>query len=387
MYPPHHLGGYELTWRSAVEHFRRAGHEVGILTTDFRVAEPDSAFLEDPATRRDLRWYWRDHEFPRISVRGRLALERHNGRVLDRQLRDDPPDVVNWWAMGGMSLSLIERVRRAGLPAVGVVGDEWMQYSPKVDAWYRMAVRLRGLAPVAGRLTGVPVGVDFGDGTWLFNSLATRDHAVRYSGFDLARSEVVHPGIDNSLFPSAPAREWGWRLLYVGRLDERKGVDAAIAALSHLPREATLRVLGSGDERYEAELRALCGRLGVDDRVEFGLLPRGDLPDAYAEADAVLFPVRWEEPWGLVPLESMAVGTPVVATGTGGSAEYLRDRENALVVGRDARPTDLAAAVQTLAADPDLRDKLRRHGLETAARYTEQGYNEAILAALERAVA
>ena len=387
MYPPHHLGGYELTWRSAVEHLRRSGHEVGVLTTDFRAAEPDPAFPEDSAVRRELRWYWHDHEFPPVSVRERIALERHNGRVLYRQLRDLRPDVVNWWAMGGMSLSLIERVRRAGLPSVGVVGDEWMLYSPKVDAWHRMVVRLRALGPVAGRLAGVPAGLDLGGVTWLFNSQATRDHAMRDSGFDLSRAEIAHPGIDAGLFEPAPEHDWRWRLLYVGRLDERKGVDATIEALSQLPGEATLTVLGSGDDRYLAELRDLCDRAGLEDRVEFGLRPRHELPAAYAEADALLFPVRWAEPWGLVPLEAMAVGTPVVATGTGGSGEYLRDRENALVVGAQAGPAELAGAVRELASDPELRRRLRANGLDTAGRYTEQGYNEAIEAALARAVA
>ncbi len=55
------------------------------------------------------------------------------------------------------------------------------------------------------------------------------------------------------------------------------------------------------------------------------------MPAELAAADALLFPVQWEEPWGLVPLEAMASGTPVVATGTGGSGEYLRDGDNCLV--------------------------------------------------------
>ena len=123
----------------------------------------------------------------------------------------------------------------------------------------------------------------------------------------------------------------------------------------------------------------------MDGRIDFGHLPREQLAGAYAEADVLVFPVRWEEPWGLVPLEAMAVGTPVVATGTGGSGEYLQDRHNALVVGRGAGPDELAAAVRELSADGGLRDRLRRGGLHTAARYTEREYNEAIERALQHA--
>lgn len=392
MYPPHHLGGYELTWRSSVEHLRTAGNEVTVLTTDYRnpgLADVDDG--DDPYVRRyvrrALRWYWRDHEWPPFSVRERLALERHNARELDRHLGEARPDCVCWWAMGGMSLALIERVRRAGLPAVGVVGDLWMVYGPEVDAWTRLARRLGPVAAPIGRVIGVPGTLDLSGVVWLFNSETTRDRSIAESGFQLDHAEIAHPGVDRDLFSPAPEHTWAWRLLYVGRIDERKGIDTAVEALVHLPGAARLTVLGSGDERFMEELRRLCVRLGLAGRVDLQLRPREELPAAYGAADAVLFPVRWDEPWGLVPLEAMATGTPVVATGTGGSAEYLRHDENALVVGRDAGPRDLADAVRALASDAGLRGRLRRHGLATAARYTQQGYNEAIESALARAVA
>jgi glycosyltransferase involved in cell wall biosynthesis len=85
-----------------------------------------------------------------------------------------------------------------------------------------------------------------------------------------------------------------------------------------------------------------------------------------------------------VPLEAMAVGTPVVATGTGGSAEYLQDGENCLIFERDDAAA-LAAAVGRLAGDGDLRERLRDGGVATAARYGEEPYNRAVVAAVERA--
>src|SRR3954449_7901354 len=100
MYPPHDLGGgYELTWRSAVDHLRARGHEVRVLTSDYRVHGVDSS-AGDRDVHRDLRSYWRDHAFPRTSLRDRMSLERHNGEVLEHHLADQRPDVVNWWGMG-----------------------------------------------------------------------------------------------------------------------------------------------------------------------------------------------------------------------------------------------------------------------------------------------
>ena len=109
LYPPHHFGGYELIWRGAVEHLRDSGHEVRILTTDHRHRSPDPAIPEDRDCHRELRWYWRDHRFPRLMPHARLRVERHNQRVLERHLHEWRPDLVAWWPMGGMSMSLIEQ--------------------------------------------------------------------------------------------------------------------------------------------------------------------------------------------------------------------------------------------------------------------------------------
>jgi glycogen(starch) synthase len=383
MYPPQHLGGYELVWRSAVEHLRAAGHEVRVVTTqeDFGAEEPD-----DPDVHRELRWYWRDFEFPRLSVRKRIRLERHNWAVLDRHLAELRPDVVSWWAMGGMSLSLLERVRRAALPAVAFVHDDWLVYGPRVDAWLNLGRRPPGVAQALEQLTGLPARVEFPSAArYVFVSEATRRRAsALWPG--LRDTGIAHSGIDRLFIDRrAPEHPWGWRLLYVGRLDERKGLDTAVDALARLPVEATLTVVGGGDPSERARLDRQAEAAGVTDRVRFdGPRDREGLAAAYAAADAVVFPARWEEPWGLVPLEAMAVGRPVLATARGGSAEYLRDGENALLF----KPSDsdaLAAAIRRLAGDGALRSRLREAGLGLAPRHTETIFNAAVEGELKAA--
>lgn len=384
MYPPHHLGGYELIWRAAVERLREAGHEVRVLTTDHREREPDPSIAEDPDAHRELRWYWRDHEFPRMGPAARLALERHNLAVLDHHLAAQDPQVVAWWAMGGMSMSLIEAVRRRGLPAVGFVHDEWMVYGPLVDAWQRLVNRRPLPRRPVEALSGVPARVELaGAAEWAFVSETMRRHA-REAGMALDHSTVAPSGVDLELLRPAPMPEWRWRLLYVGRLDARKGIEVAILALTHLP-QASLRVLGGGDEGYRARLRALISEHGLDDRVELSVLPRDQLGAAYAAADAVLFPALWEEPWGLVPLEAMATGTPVVATGSGGSGEYLRDGDDCLLYAPRDDPAALAERVRRLAADGKLRERLREGGFETARRNDRERFFDTVLVLHERA--
>jgi D-inositol-3-phosphate glycosyltransferase len=145
--------------------------------------------------------------------------------------------------------------------------------------------------------------------------------------------------------------------------------------------------VGDGDEAYREELRAIARAHGCADRVD--LEPgrdRAGILQAYAEADAVLFPVEWDEPWGLVPLEAMGRGRPVVATGRGGSGEYLRDTENCLLF-EAGDPQDLASKVRRLAEDPDLRARLRERGFATAAAHSEDAFNAEALRLMQRAAA
>ncbi|MFZ0042354.1 MAG: glycosyltransferase family 4 protein, partial [Solirubrobacteraceae bacterium] len=115
--------------------------------------------------------------------------------------------------------------------------------------------------------------------------------------------------------------------------------------------------------------------LGLADRVKMlGQSPQEEIASLYREHDVLLFPVLWDEPWGLVPLEAMASGCPVIATGRGGSAEYLHDGENC-VLAPTGSPEALAAAVRELAGAPELRARIRAGGRDTARLYTQPRYN------------
>jgi glycosyltransferase involved in cell wall biosynthesis len=154
-------------------------------------------------------------------------------------------------------------------------------------------------------------------------------------------------------------------LLFVGRLDPRKGVETVVRALADLPEPHSLEIVGPGEARYVAEVHALVASLGLRDRVTFADVAREDIRARYLAADAVVFPSEWEEPFGLVPLEAMACGRPVIATGTGGSGEYLVHEGNCLLFAPgDHR--DLARAVERLGGQPDLRRRLVDAGLRTA---------------------
>jgi len=372
-YPPHHFGGYELSCYDVMTRLERNGHHVEVLCNQDRVAG-----VEDPPqnpherhVRRELLSYVRYGELLEPPFRERLAIERHNQRALERALDGIHPEVVSVWQMGALSLGMLTTLVEREVPLVYAVCDNWLGYGVSLDAWARMFNgsrwrRLLGRAvrPAAGVPTVLP---DLGAcGAFCFVSELTRRRSIESSPWPrFSISTVVYSGIERSLFPSLgepPKRPWRWRLLYVGRFDTRKGVETLIRAMAALPRESSLALFGREEGGERARLESFARDLYLGHRVRFGELRRHELADAFSDADVLIFPSEWEEPFGLVPIEAMACGTPVLATGVGGSAEFLRDGENCLLF-EAGDPGQLAEGVSRLAKDPALRQRLVRSGL------------------------
>ena len=191
------------------------------------------------------------------------------------------------------------------------------------------------------------------------------------------RVHVLRNGIDTVLFhpvdrTSARAELGlgsGPTLISVGHLIERKGHDRTIMALTHLP-DCTLLILGDGPER--AALQALAERLGVADRVRLlGAQPHHLLPAYYAAADAMVLSSS-REGWANVLLESMACGTPVVASRIAGNPEVVRSAAAGLVV-EENTPEGIAAGVRRLLATPTDRAATRAYAEGFGWEQTTQG--------------
>lgn len=374
LYPPHHLGGYELSCRDVMDRLADEGHEIVVLTSTHRsagvVGDEVHAGVE---VRRELEWWWSDHELLSPPLRTRLRWETANQSRLRALLRELQPDVVSVWNMGAMSLGLLATVAAARIPAVMNICDDWLLYGPRLDAWSRLfgptrARRAAGRAVTAVTRLPTTLPDQPWPGAYLFVSAATRAAARAGTGWDPPRSAVVGSGIDHRDFPVADSppedRPWSGRLLYVGRVEARKGVEPLVRALALVP-ETSLTVLGPVEPAYRPTVERLLDECGVRDRVTFDEVPRSELANRYRSADAVVFPSLWSEPFGLVPIEAMACDTPVVASGTGGSAEFLADERNCLVA-PPGDPSAIAAAVGRLAADPALRRRLVDAGRDTA---------------------
>ncbi len=191
---------------------------------------------------------------------------------------------------------------------------------------------------------------------------------LRAMGLSREQATVVPCGVDADRFTPeddgtpVPARTQRYRLVTVGRPVARKGFAVVVEALAGLPDTELLVVGGSdGPDPELRRLQELAGRLGVAERLFcLGQVPRATMPALIRSADVVVC-APWYEPFGLVPLEAMACGVPVVASAVGGLLDSVADG----VTGRLVPPQDPAALRSALAAllpAADLRARLGAAG-------------------------
>lgn len=206
---------------------------------------------------------------------------------------------------------------------------------------------------------------------------------------DMTKVITIPPGVDLERFkpfPREQAKEIVGipadhkNILFAGRIEPLKGVDTLLCAISliskHAPKvveDVCVAIIGGDPWRDDpdqemARLQQLRADLGVDDVVAFlGAKDQEVLPNYYAAAEMVVMPSHYES-FGLVALESMAMGTPVIASEVGGLAYLVKDGFNGfLVPSRD--PEALAERIYTLLEDTDCRESLG-----TQARHYAEGF-------------
>ena len=189
------------------------------------------------------------------------------------------------------------------------------------------------------------------------------------TGYQDAQVEVVP--YFTTLPPSVqvPARQSDV-ILFVGRVMREKGLFHLVSALPRLRATWRLRVAGEGMD--SGRVRQLADRLRISDRVEFVGWASGDeLMRLYQEAAVVAVPSIWPEPFGIVGIEAMVCGAPVVAFDVGGMSEWLQDHVTGYLV-KPNDVNDMAARLDQILQDPDTARAMGARGHERVQReFTE----------------
>jgi glycogen(starch) synthase len=347
-YPPHHIGGYELGCRDVVNQLRSRGHQVPVLTSDFRFKNNSQA--DDPDV---FRW------LHRVAVDRTLSKKEECG-IFMRVFKKFQPDIVYFWSQSELCFWLQPLAYWQGSRTAFFLSDANF-LSWRVGAWLAGGVAqrhplLRALLGKTFLVRGKPI---VEEQVCHFASEFLRTVAAK-NNIRIAQKDslVAHWGIEQSQFTVAPRVRWPVkRLLYVGQMIKQKGVHTAIRAMAMLAGEKEFAELsltlvgGAYLPDYEKSLRELTVQLGLGERVIFrGKIPRAELPRIYEEHDVLIFPSEWDEPFAITPLEATASGLAVVGTTTGGSGELFRNRETAMTF-RAGEAGDCARAIRELCAE------------------------------------
>jgi D-inositol-3-phosphate glycosyltransferase len=209
---------------------------------------------------------------------------------------------------------------------------------------------------------------------------------------DENKIEIIPPGVDIRRFypiPADEAKEYigvppcGRMLLFVGRIEPLKGLDVLLDAICIMQQDEWVKenpfclavIGGDPDENGEASdnlemsrIKALAEKAGLSDLVTFlGRKSQESLPYYYSAAEAAVVPSHYES-FGMVALEAMACGTPVVASQVGGLAYLVQDGVTGYTVPVD-EPVELASRLTSLLKDSQLREQMGKRAEQVAREY------------------
>jgi len=179
-----------------------------------------------------------------------------------------------------------------------------------------------------------------------------------------------------TITPEAGGSPTGRRVVFAGRIVKQKG----LAVLIRAAREVDAEFAVCGDGRQLEAMRSLARRIGVERRMRFtGWLSAEELAREFSEASVVVVPSLWPEPFGLVGIEALAAGRPVIASATGGIEDWLDDGVSGVCV-KPGDPRGLAAALNSLLADPERRRAMGEAGrLAVQTRFSPERHVLALL--------
>ncbi len=217
-----------------------------------------------------------------------------------------------------------------------------------------------------------------------------KEDLIRYYQASPETISVIPCGVNLELFQhidkKIARRELGLVdtniILFVGRIEPLKGIDKLLMAMTCLKKWSGLRLLVIGGDNYSQleleKLKILSQNLSIQDSISFlGSVPQRELPLFYSAADVCVIPSYYES-FSLVALESLACGTPVVATSVGGAKSFIHQGETGFIVDDNA-PCRLAEKIDLLLSRPRMDAEYASSIRASVSRFSWPNITEAIL--------
>lgn len=311
LFPPAHIGGYELACRDTVDLLAAAGHECNVLTSDF--SAQDTGTSDKTAPYLIERVMLLHHSWGGAhTVAPFETVQQHNLERLVEAIARVRPQVVYLWNLYGLGWNLLQALDRVGAPPATFHFMDW-----SVMAYQRTFRKL--LSSLRGR----------GGGIWgnvrpkIHNAIFISRFARQQLGLSPRYASIIYPYLRPDGIPEKRDYRLGGMIksVFIGQIEPHKGIFFLCEALKsyrqNTGRDVRLDVYGLSRNGNDKLLREQFGSfVSVMKNVD-----RTSLLQRLAGYDLGFFPSLWEEPFGIAQIEMMLAGLPVISTGRGGSGE------------------------------------------------------------------
>ncbi len=367
LYPPHYIGGYEISCADTVE-FLKKNHDVVVLTGNYRVEnQPEPGFIKKEP--------WRILKY--IDYLNGNALDKHNVEKYNYKktievLNCFKPDFVFFWNCQKISIAPVIAVQKRNLPVLFSIGDFWPDVYEQESAAAYIKRAVKNLLPgaVGGKLK---LKYTLTPSEWVGKEVVRKYRAER--NYVVPRSVHIPESINRAESNTV-------RYISCGRIEPRKGYELAIDAFSNLEdKNFTFHIYGNGDEEYVDFLKNLVREKNLDDRVELKG-KAADIATVYEQNDVLVFSSLATETFGRVVIEAMSYGMTVIVPDRYGASEIITNMRDGVVF-EYGNAESLLSCIRNIHFDHELISLLAKSGRETVKNkfnyYTVQSEIEKIV--------
>jgi glycosyltransferase involved in cell wall biosynthesis len=348
LYPPQVVGGYERAIADYAGLLRQRGHVVLVLTSNIEeLATSYTPMGLEPIVKRclSLGGTWNNQGTEWFPTEQLESIAQHNHQVLTCELQDFQPNVCIAGNIEFLNIELFEQVLASGVPIAHYLMNASPGYPPQ-------------LAPKSSLHQYITCS------NWIRESL-------QKEGYPEATAQTVYPGAAVEEFYQAelPPRDQ-LRIAYASLVMPYKGADVLIEALSLLHAadiKFTATIAGGTlQPEFVQALHQFVESEGMENHVRFtGVLSRQELKQLYRRHNVLVFPSRFQEPFGISQIEAMAAGLTLITSGTGGAGEVVEHGQDGLIF-ESENPLHLADILSSLPTSPTEWKTITQRGQQRA---------------------
>ena len=344
-YPPHYIGGYELACFDTVEFLKHKGHDVKVLTGNYKSNTSDNDIY------RQLRYI----NYYTPSYKDKYDVEQYNFDITKELIQTVDPDIIYIWSLRLLSLAPVWAVEKSNIKKIFEIGDFWMKGFLNNELLSKIKRGIKNILPISNS-TAVDISPVICVSKWMAHTMQKE--------YNSKQIHIIPNGTKVNKKQNIEKEQNIMRYMFCGRIDYSKGLDLAIKALASLKdnniHDFEFHIYGDGDKHYLDRCLKMVKILKLESCV-FYHGKKDNLEEEYLKNHVLIMPTRMQEPFGLVIIEAMNYGVVTIAPDAYGPKEILTNGINGLLFTQEDQE-ELDLKVKLVHNNWSLINKLKING-------------------------